>query len=271
MNKEYCSRTAKQGTGRIDRHSQLFGNIFKVTFEYDGAGFCGWQTQGQGERTVQGVLEAVLSKVFKKPVKVIASGRTDSGVHAQGQVVSFKADTHMKPLEIQRALNSLLPADIAVHEAKEVKNDFHARYSVREKTYRYTVLNRKYRSVFLRDRTFFYPYPLNISNMRKAAKHLIGRHDFKSFQAYDPRRAKRRTVRTIKKIAIKKEGDLVHIDVTADGFLYKMVRNIVGTLVSIGSGQLPPGDMPRILKAKNRKSAWDTAPAEGLCLMAVKY
>ncbi len=244
---------------------------FKVTFEYDGAGFCGWQTQAQGERTVQGELEKVLSKVFKKPIKVIASGRTDSGVHARSQVISFKADTRMKPLEIQRALNRLLPADIAVHSACSVKSDFHAQYRVKEKTYRYTVLNRKYRSVFLRDRVYFYPYPLNILNMRKAAKHLIGRHDFKSFQAYDPLRAERRTVRTIKKIVIKKEGDLVHIDVTADGFLYKMVRNIAGTLLAIGSGQLSVGDMPKILKAKNRKSAWDTAPAEGLCLMAVKY
>ena len=244
---------------------------FKVTLEYDGAGFCGWQTQAQGERTVQGAMEAVLLKVFKQPIKVIASGRTDSGVHARGQVLSFKADTRMKPLEIQRALNSLLPSDIAVHEVRQVKGDFHAQYSVKEKTYRYTVLNRKYRSVFLRDRVYFYPFPLNISNMRKAAKHLIGRHDFKSFQAYDPRRAQRRTVRTIKKIMIKKEGDLVHIDVTADGFLYKMVRNIAGTLLAIGSGPLPPGEMPKILKAKDRKSAWDTAPAEGLCLMAVKY
>jgi tRNA pseudouridine38-40 synthase len=244
---------------------------FKIIFEYDGAGFCGWQAQAQGERTVQGELEAVLLKVFKQPVKAIASGRTDSGVHARAQVVSFKADTRMKPLEIQRALNSLLPADIAVHEALDVKNDFHAQYSVKEKTYRYTVLNRKYRSVFLRDRVYFYPYPLNISNMRKAAKHLIGRHDFKSFQAYDPLRAERQTVRTIKKIVIKKEEDLVHIDVTADGFLYKMVRNIAGTLLAIGAGQLPLGDMPKILKAKNRKSAWDTAPAEGLCLMKVKY
>ena len=236
-----------------------------------GAEFCGWQTQSQGERTVQGQMETVLLKIFKKPVKVIASGRTDSGVHAQGQVISFKADTSMKPLEIQRALNSLLPADIAVHEAKEVKDDFHAQYSVKQKTYRYTVLNRKYRSVFLRDRVYYFPYPLNISNMRKAAKYLIGRHDFKSFQAYDPLRAERQTVRTVRKIVIKKEDDLIHIDITADGFLYKMVRNIVGTLLAIGAGQLLVSEMPKILKAKNREKAWDTAPAQGLCLMAVKY
>jgi tRNA pseudouridine38-40 synthase len=244
---------------------------FKVTFEYDGAAFCGWQTQKQGERTVQGDLEAVLLKVFKKPVKVVASGRTDSRVHAQGQVISFKADTRMKPLEIQRALNSLLPPDIAVHEAREVNDDFHAQYSVKEKTYRYTILNRKYRSVFLRDRVYFYLYPLNVTRMRRAAKYLVGRHDFKSFQAYDPLRAERQTVRTVKKLVIKKTGDLIHIDITADGFLYKMVRNIVGTLLSIGSGQLPLEQMPKILKAKNRKLAKETAPAEGLCLMAVKY
>jgi len=244
---------------------------FKITFEYDGAQFCGWQIQAQGERTVQGALETVLLKIFKQPIKAIASGRTDSGVHARGQVVSFKADTRMKPLEIQRAINSLLPADIAVHEVRQVKDDFHAQYSVKEKTYRYTILNRKYRSVFLRDRVYFYPYLLNISHMRKAAKHLIGRHDFKSFQAFDPLRAERQTVRTIKKIVIKKEGDLITIDVTADGFLYKMVRNIAGTLVGIGSGQLSLDEMPKILKAKNRQLAWDTAPAEGLCLMAVKY
>jgi len=244
---------------------------FKITFEYDGAQFAGWQVQAQGERTVQGELEAVLSKIFKQPIKVIASGRTDSGVHARGQVVSFKAVTRMKPLEIQRAANSLLPADIAVSQVRVVKEDFHAQYSVKEKTYRYTILNRKHRSVFLRDRVYFYPYPLNISHMRKAAKHLVGRHDFKSFQAYDPLRAERQTLRMVKKIAIKKEGELIYIDVTANGFLYKMVRNIAGTLLAIGAGQLPPEEMPKILKAKNRDLAWDTAPARGLCLMAVKY
>ena len=244
---------------------------FKITFEYDGAQFCGWQAQGQGERTVQGELETVLLKIFKTPVKSIASGRTDSGVHAKGQVASFKADTRMKPLEILRALNSSLPKDIVVLETREVKDSFHAQYSVKAKTYRYTILNRKTRSVFLRDRVYFYPHSLNVVTMRKAAKYLIGRHDFKSFQAYDPLRAERQTVRTIKKILIKKDDDLVYIDVTADGFLYKMVRNITGTLLAIGAGQLPLGEMPKILKAKNRKLAGNTAPAEGLCLMGVKY
>lgn len=244
---------------------------FKITIEYDGAGFCGWQTQAQGERTVQGEMETVFLKIFKHAVPAIASGRTDSGVHAHAGVVSFKANTGMKPLEIQRALNSLLPADIAVLEVKEVKAAFHAQYSVKEKTYRYTVLNRKYRSVFLRDRVYFYPYRLNVARMRKASKDLIGRHDFKSFQAHDPLRAERQTVRRIKKIVIKKEGDLVNIDVTADGFLYKMVRNIAGTLLAVGAGQLSCDCIPGILKAKDRQAAGDTAPAAGLSLMDVKY
>ena len=244
---------------------------FKITFEYDGSAFCGWQAQGQGERTVQGELEAVLLRIFKQAVKVIASGRTDSGVHAQGQVVSFSADTRMKPLEIKRALNSLLPADIAVHDAKEVSSDFHAQYNVKEKTYRYTVLNSKHRSVFLRDRVYFYPYALNIPLMRKAARYLVGQHDFKSFQAYDPLRAERQTVRTIKKLVIKKEGELLTIDFTADGFLYKMVRNITGMLLASGSGRLALDEIPQILKAQNRQAAPETAPPQGLCLMAVKY
>ena len=244
---------------------------FKLTIEYDGASFCGWQIQKNGERTVQGEFETVLLKIFKEPVRVIASGRTDSSVHAQGQVVSFKVDTRMKPLEIQRACNSMLPVDIAVIDAKEVKSDFHAQYSVKEKTYCYTILNRKYRSVFLRDRVYFYRYPVNVSRMRKAAKSLKGRHDFRSFQAYDPLRAERDTVRTIKHLTIKKEGDLIYLNVTADGFLYKMVRNIVGTLLAIGSDQLPDHCIPKILKAKNRGEAGNTAPPQGLCLMKVKY
>jgi len=244
---------------------------FKITFEYDGKDFCGWQTQAKGERTVQGEVESVLSKIFKHPLKVIASGRTDSGVHAQDQVISFKAETRMKPLEIQRAMNSLLPKDIAVHEAREVKADFHAQYSVKAKTYRYTILNRSYRSAFLKGHALFYPYPLNVTAMRRAAKVLVGRHDFKSFQAHDPLRAERQTIRTIKKLVINKEGSLIHIDVTADGFLYKMVRNITGTLIAVGAGHLPPQEVAKILKAKNRQTAPETAPAEGLCLMSVKY
>lgn len=244
---------------------------FKLTIEYDGAGFCGWQTQKGGERTVQAELEQVCAAVFKHAVKTIASGRTDSGVHAAGQVVSFKADTRMKPQEVLKALNSRLPPDIAVLEVKEVPADFHAQYSVKEKTYRYTLLNRPYRSAFLRERVYYYPYPLNLAAMRRGAKALVGKHDFKSFQAHDPLRTDRDTVRTIKRLTVKKEGDLVLMDVTANGFLYKMVRNIAGTLIAIGAGQMPEKELPKVLKARDRSLAYDTAPAHGLCLLSVKY
>lgn len=244
---------------------------FKLTIEYDGADFCGWQSQKNGERTVQQELEKVCLLTFKKPVKVIASGRTDSGVHAAGQVISFNADTRMQPSEIQKAFNARLPLDVSVIESKEAKPDFHAQYSVKEKTYRYTVLNRPHRSAFLRERAYFYPYSLNLTLMRKAAKAFVGRHDFKSFQAHDPLRADRNTVRTIKRLSIKKEGELIFIDVTANGFLYKMVRNIAGTLIAIGAGQMPANSIPQLLKAKDRSQAWDTAPAHALCLMSVSY
>ncbi len=244
---------------------------FKLTLEYDGTHFCGWQVQGQGERTIQSELEKVLSKIFKHQVRCIASGRTDSGVHALGQVVSFKAKTRMTPTEIQKAANALLPDDIAVVKAGNAVPGFHAQYSVKEKTYRYAILNRACRSVFAHNRVYFYPYPLNVTWMRQAAKTLVGRHDFKSFQAHDPLRAERNTVRSIKHLVIKKQGDLIYIEVTANGFLYKMVRNIAGTLLAIGSGQMPKGCIPGILKSKDRGKAFATAPAQGLYLVAVKY
>lgn len=244
---------------------------FKLTLEYDGADFSGWQIQKKGERTVQGELEKAAASIFKHPVKGIASGRTDSGVHAKGQVVSLKAETQMKCSDILKALNSRLPGDVAIIAVKEVSDDFHAQYSVKEKTYRYTIINSPIRSVFLRERAYFYFRNLNISIMRKAAKDLIGRHDFKAFQAHDPLRADKSSVRTIKKIVITKDKNLIYIDVTADGFLYKMVRNIVGTLLATGSGLIPKDAIPAILKSKDRNQAHNTAPAHGLCLMSVKY
>ncbi len=244
---------------------------FKLTLEYDGVDFKGWQVQKNGERTVQGELERACGVIFKHPVKIIGSGRTDSGVHAEGQVASFKADTRMKPSEVQKALNSRLPADIAIIQVREVPADFHAQYSVKEKTYRYVILNRSHRSAFLRLHAYFYLHPLDLILMRKAAKVLTGRHDFKSFQAYDPLRAERDTVRTIKALKIKQSGEMVHIEVTANGFLYKMVRNIAGTLIAVGSRQIPVEDVAKILKAKNRDAAGNTAPAHALTLLSVKY
>jgi tRNA pseudouridine38-40 synthase len=244
---------------------------FKLTLEYDGTGFNGWQTQSQGERTVQNELEKVLCKVFKAKVPATASGRTDAGVHALGQVVHFKTETRMKPAEVQRALNALLPSDIVVLNVKEVDPDFHAQYSVKSKTYRYTILNRSFPSALHRNHCHFYPHPLNVSRMRDGAKALIGRKDFKSFEASDPARAKHTTVRTVKRIVIRQDGPWITVDIEADGFLYKMVRNIVGTLLETGRGRLAKGEVRRILKNRDRTKAGETAVPQGLCLLAVKY
>ncbi len=244
---------------------------FKLTIEYDGTDFCGWQIQKNGERTVQAEVTKACETIFKQKVTVIASGRTDSGVHARGQVIHFHADTRMKPVEVLKALNSRLPQDIAVLNVKEVSEDFHAQYSVKNKTYRYVVLNAKQRSVFETRYAYFYPYSLDVKVMQNVSKILCGRHDFKAFQAHDPLRAEKDTVRTIKKIVIQRKGDKILIDVTADGFLYKMVRNIVGSLLSRGAGLISQADLSNILKSKERSNAPATAPAYGLCLQEVKY
>jgi tRNA pseudouridine38-40 synthase len=228
---------------------------FKLTLEYDGTGFSGWQTQSEGLRTVQNHLEGKLERIFKKKVHCQASGRTDSGVHALGQVAHFKADTDIKPSLIQKALNSFLDRDLSVVKIQEVPLDFHAQKDVKSKTYRYTILNRSYPSALWRDRSYFYPHRLDVAAMRKAAKGIKGTHDFKPFQSAAQRSRIKNTVRTVKELNIAKEGDLIHISITADGFLYKMVRNITGALISAGNGRHRPR----------------TAPSHGLCLISVRY
>ena len=243
---------------------------FKLTLEYDGAGFSGWQFQ-PGQRTVQGHLQEKLQRIFKKKVNCIASGRTDSGVHALGQVVHFKGETSMKASQIQRALNAFLDKDVVVIKAQEVPMDFHAQYSVKNKTYRYTLLNRKYPSALAYKRACYYPYTLNISLMRKAAKLIKGRHDFKCFQAASEASKRKNTVRTISALTIVKEGDFIHVSITANGFLYKMVRNIVGTLLAVGSEKMSVSKVLQLLKSKDRKLSPPTAPPDGLYLVAVRY
>jgi tRNA pseudouridine38-40 synthase len=228
---------------------------FKLTLEYDGTDFSGWQTQFEGLRTVQSHLEEKLERIFKKKTHCHASGRTDSGVHALGQVAHFKADTNIKPSLIHKALNSFLDRDLSVVKIQEVPLGFHAQKDVKSKTYRYTILNRPYPSALWSNRAYFYPYKLNLAAMRKAAKGIRGTHDFKPYQSAAERSRIKNTVRTVKKLNITKEGDLIHISITADGFLYKMVRNITGALISAGNGRLRPR----------------TAPSHGLCLMSVRY
>ncbi len=243
---------------------------FKLTLEYDGSGFNGWQLQSNAKRTVQGELEAVLLKFFKRRVPVIGSGRTDAGVHARGQVAHFRVDTLMSCDEIQRAFNYNLPQDVVVLRVEEESLKFHAQLSAKRKTYSYHVLNRSFPSALERERCCFFPRKLNISLMRKEAREFVGTKDFSSFANVDPSH-KGDAVRTLYRLDIKKHGNRIVFWIEADGFLYKMVRNIVGTLLGVGSGRFPAGSALKILQAKDRRAAGVAVVPQGLFLEEVKY
>ena len=243
----------------------------RLLIEYDGTSYCGWQTQTRNKlkRSIQGILEDTLRKILQEKINLTGSGRTDAGVHAAGQVANFKTGSDIPLRNLQRSLNSLLPDDIVVKDVKEVSLSFHSRYSARSKRYRYTVLNRPFSCALSRNVVFFYPHPLDIKLMKKAAKAFVGRHDFSAFRNADKKAAS--SVRRVKKLILKKEGDFIHIDIEADGFLYNMVRSIAGTLIEVGRGKIEAGEAGKILRGKRRDLAGPTAPAKGLCLMAVKY
>jgi len=262
----------------------------KLTIEYDGTHFCGWQTQkrkAQSEkrktkiairnthhsirnlRTVQETLEHALSRIINERIKVIGSGRTDSGVHALGQVANFKTKSRMPVADIKRALNAVLPQDLVIHKAEEAPPNFHARFGAKSKIYRYAILSRQHRSTRDQCFSYFFPWKLNLNLMRQEARHLLGKKDFKSFQAADKKL--RPATRSLKNLRIVKKVDFIYIDIESQGFLYKMVRNIVGTLIEVGRARLPRGSIKNILRQKDRKTAGPTAPACGLTLLEVKY
>ncbi|MFZ5800688.1 MAG: tRNA pseudouridine(38-40) synthase TruA [Candidatus Omnitrophota bacterium] len=240
----------------------------KLIIEYDGTNFHGWQTQ-RHLRTVQNTLEQALSRILREKIRVVGSGRTDSGVHALGQVANFKTKSKMAVKDMQRALNAILPQDLVVKGAKAVPLDFHARFGAQSKTYRYTILNRLFRST--RDSRFslFYPWPLDLKGMRKAAAALKGKNDFKSFQAASKKLHS--SIREVKSLRINQKGDFIYFDIEGTGFLYKMCRNIVGTLLEIGRGRFSASAASELLRKKNRCLSGPTAPACGLTLMKVKY
>ena len=240
----------------------------KLTIEYEGTNYSGWQTQRNCRQpTIEKTIGKVLKKVLQEEVKLIGSGRTDAGVHAKAQVANFKTRSCIELPKLQRALNGIIPQDIVVTKTEEVPSGFHARYSAKSKLYRYTILNRKYPSAHLRNFVYFYSLPLDVNLMRSKSKILLGKNDFRSFQASDKKISD--SHRTIKRIEVKKKGDFIYIDIEADGFLYKMVRNIVGTLIEIGRGRQI--NLKNLLHLRKRELAGPTAPAAGLCLVKVKY
>jgi tRNA pseudouridine38-40 synthase len=243
----------------------------KLVLEYNGSIFSGFQKQ-PGKPTIQEALEKALSGFFDRKMKIVAaSGRTDTGVHAEGQVVNFRTASVHALGRIQKGLNALLPTPIVVKAIEEVPSDFHARYSVRSKAYEYRIWNHPCRSPLIAGRAFHVPYKLNLAAMRKAGNALVGQHDFRSFTSVSALKKGNSCVRTIKRFHIKQQGQLISMHVEADGFLYHMIRNMVGTLLEVGRGKRRPDDIPAILKAKDRRSAGMTAPSEGLSLVSVTY
>jgi tRNA pseudouridine38-40 synthase len=236
--------------------------------EYDGTDFCGFQFQ-PALRTVAGELESALSRLFDRPVKVTAAGRTDAGVHASGQVVSFASHDAFPIDKLSIALNTALPPDLSARDAARVEPGFSARLSALERRYTYTVLNRRDPSAVLRRFAHHEYRALDLERMRAAAAHLVGEHDFVTFCGVLPERGG--TVRTVNAIAIEAEGELVRLHVRGAGFLHRMVRIITGSLLDVGAGKREPADVAAMLAARDRRAAGPTAPACGLSLVEVRY
>jgi tRNA pseudouridine38-40 synthase len=249
--------------------SPLTMRNLRLTLSYDGTDFHGWQTQ-PGLRTVQETLEAAISDLTGEPrVRVNASGRTDTGVHALGQVVNFRTETPLPPEAVLRALNARLPHDVIVREAAEAPDDFDANRDAKRKLYRYVIHDGPVPDVFLRRYCCQSRRRLDAGAMARAAAVLRGTHDFHSFESEWPNRAS--SVRTVSRLAINRIGEWLWIDVEADGFLYNMVRAIAGTLMNVGRGYWPEAEVEAILQARDRTRAGPTAPAQGLFLMRVTY
>lgn len=240
----------------------------KLIVAYDGTNYCGWQVQPNGI-TIEEVLNKALKRLTGEDILVIGASRTDSGVHAMGNVAVFDTETTIPPEKIAVALNQRLPEDIVIVRSEEVAEDFHPRYCDCSKTYEYHIINTRIPVPTKRLTNYFVSYVLDIEKMREAASYLVGEHDFVSF--CNVRTDVENTVRTISTLDILTNGDEITIRITGNGFLYNMVRIIVGTLIRVGRGFYEPEKVKEILEAKDRKAAGVTAPAHGLMLMEIKY
>jgi tRNA pseudouridine38-40 synthase len=246
---------------------KLLVNNIKLVIEYDGTNYVGWQQQKNGI-SVHGKLSKAIEKVVNEEVKLLGAGRTDAGTHAIGQVANFKTNSNIPSFNLVQAINSYLPKDIVVKSAKKVPEKFHSRYSAKSKIYCYTILNSNIRCAIQRNYSHYYSSYLDIEKMQKASKALIGKHDFSVFKSKSDILS---SVRTVKRLDIKKKGKHVSFTIEADGFLYKMVRSIVGTLLEVGRGKMTITEFKKIVKSKARAKAGNTVPAKGLCLLKVKY
>lgn len=243
---------------------------YKIILQYKGTNFNGWQRQNQGsQRTVQGVLETKLSKFFGQKVEINGAGRTDKGTHGLGQVASFTVDTKIPFENVKKKIQKLLPDDIYISDIEIVDSDFHARYGAKGKFYKYKILNSDQRNPILMDTHYYVDEKLDIEKMKAAAKHLIGRKDFKAFMAAGSPMTN--TVREVTEIEIRQDGDFIELDFYGDGFLYKMVRIMVGLLIDVSTGKIKKENIDDIVEGKDRTLLKHTAPAHGLYLMKVFY
>ncbi len=236
--------------------------------EYDGTDFQGWQRQSHG-RAIQNAFERALSTVADAPVEAVCAGRTDSGVHATGQVIHFRPPVERRLRSWLLGTNSNLPADVSATWIRQVDEDFHARYSALSRSYRYSILNRPVRSALHRHRACWVHQPLDEDRMQEAALHLVGEHDFSAFRAAGCQ--SRSPLRNVTAVRVLRRGEWITIDISANAFLQHMVRNIAGLLITIGSGEREPAWAAEILAGRDRTRSAFAAPAAGLTLIAVDY
>lgn len=240
----------------------------KLIVAYDGTDFAGWQIQAGGQSTVQGTLQHALRQILREPVHAIGSGRTDAGAHALGQVAHVVTRSRIEPSRLRHGLNSLLPPSITVRSVEDAPASFHARYSAVSKRYRYTIV-RDVPLPFERRYVHHVRVPLDVPLMRREAKALLGRHDFRAFQRTGG--SVEDTRRRITDVTLRRSADRLIFEIEGTGFLYTMVRSLIGTLIDIGRGRLPAGTIAAALRRRDRRLAGSTAPASGLCLVEVAY
>ncbi len=242
---------------------------YRGTVAYDGRNLSGWQRQANTENTIQEWLEKAVAQISREKVHVIGAGRTDAGVHAENQVFHFSLRQEIETLKLRGAINGNIPREVAVLSLERVSKNFHALRDARQKWYRYRILNRHVRCPLRTGFVLFVPSRLDIEAMKEGASFLQGEQDFSSFCA--SRSGAKTTVRNLERLDISRKGDEIHLDFMSQGFLYKMVRNITGTLIEVGRGKLPPEAVNRILQAKDRRMAGPTAPGYGLILRKIEY
>ncbi|MCM8710764.1 tRNA pseudouridine(38-40) synthase TruA [Clostridium sp. SYSU_GA19001] len=240
----------------------------KLIIEYDGTNYAGWQKQ-KNAVTIQQTLEEAVLQLTGETVNLVGSSRTDAGVHAKGFVANFKTQSSIPGKSFREALNTMLPEDITVLESEEVPLDFHSRYSSKSKMYSYTIINRIQPPAIGRNYVYHFKKELNFEEMQKACNYFIGKHDFSAFKSTGS--SVKTSVRTIKKAFINRDNNKIIIYVEADGFLYNMVRIMVGTLIDVGIGKIRASDIKDIIQSKDRSRAGKTVPASGLCLEFVHY